>query len=116
MIHQPPSALGMDILGDGQRVGSPAVLKFIQDNQPLLGCSGHIHESPYQPEGKWMARVGRTVWLQPGQIDRRLHYVSLEVVGAFPSVAGLRHSIFGGEVSSAEIDREPNGAKRNDRH
>jgi len=48
MVHQPPTGLGMDICGDGQRVGSPTVLRFIQDTQPLLGCSGHIHESPHQ--------------------------------------------------------------------
>ena len=44
MIHQPPSSVGMDICGDGRQVGSPTVLKFIRKNQPLLGCSGHIHE------------------------------------------------------------------------
>jgi len=46
MIHQPPSALGMDICEGGREVGSPTVLKFVRKNQPLLGCSGHIHESP----------------------------------------------------------------------
>jgi hypothetical protein len=30
-------------------------------HQPPLGCSGHIHESPYRPGGCWMAQVGRTV-------------------------------------------------------
>jgi Icc-related predicted phosphoesterase len=55
MVHQPPTGLGMDICGDGRQVGSPTVLKFIENNQPPLGCSGHIHESPYQPGGKWVA-------------------------------------------------------------
>jgi len=63
MIHQPPSSVGMDICGDGRQVGSPAVLTFIRKNQPLLGCSGHIHESPYQPGGRWVNRMGRTIWL-----------------------------------------------------
>jgi uncharacterized protein len=93
MIHQPPSGLGMDICGDGRQVGSPTVLKFIEDNQPLLGCSGHIHESPHQPGGRWMARVGRTTWVQPGQVDRRLHYASVEINDRF-EVTSLRHSIF----------------------
>jgi len=59
MVHQPPTGLGINICGDGRQVGSPTVLKFIEDHQPLLGCSAHIHESPYQPGGRWMAQVGR---------------------------------------------------------
>jgi uncharacterized protein len=79
MVHQPPTGLGMDICGDGRQVGSPTVLKFIEDHQPLLGCSGHIHESPYQPGGGWMAQVGRTLWVQPGQMGHRLHYVRVDL-------------------------------------
>ena len=94
MVHQPPAELGMDICGNGQRVGSPTVLQFAADNQPLIGCSGHIHESPYQTDGKWIAHVGKTVWLQPGQIDFKLHYVTLEIAGDF-SINSIRHSIFG---------------------
>jgi Icc-related predicted phosphoesterase len=94
MVHQPPTDLGMDICGNGQRVGSPTVLQFAADNQPLLGCSGHIHESPYQAGGKWIACVGKTVWLQPGQIDFKLHYVTLEIAEDF-SINSIRHSIFG---------------------
>ena len=96
MVHQPPSGLGMDICADGRQVGSPTVLKFIQQNQPLLGCSGHIHESPYQPGGKWQARVGRSTWVQPGQVDHRLHYVCLEITGEFV-VTRIEHSVFGQE-------------------
>lgn len=94
MVHQPPTGMGMDICGDGRQVGSPTVLKFIEDNQPLLGCSGHIHESPYQPGGRWMAQVGRTVWVQPGQMGHRLHYASVEI-GDGHEVTNVRHGIFG---------------------
>lgn len=94
MVHQPPTGLGMDILADGRQVGSPTVLRFIQEHEPLLGCSGHVHESPYQPGGKWVGKVGRTVWVQPGQMDRRLHYVALEITSGL-SVTHITHSIFG---------------------
>jgi hypothetical protein len=94
MIHQPPAKLGMDICGSGERVGSPTVLKFALDNQPLLGCSGHIHESPHQPGGNWIGRVGKTVWLQPGQVDYQLHYVTLEIADDY-SINSIRHSLFG---------------------
>jgi Icc-related predicted phosphoesterase len=96
MVHQPPSGLGMDICADGRQVGSPTVLSFIQQNQPLLGCSGHIHESPYQPGGRWLARAGKTVWVQPGQVERQLHYVGLEITGRI-SVTKITHSLFGSD-------------------
>jgi Icc-related predicted phosphoesterase len=94
MIHHPPGSLGMDICGDGRQVGSPTVLKFIRKNKPLFGCSGHIHESPYQSGGRWMNKVGRTIWFQPGQMDDRLHSVSLEVTKNL-AVRNVRHSVFG---------------------
>lgn len=94
MIHQPPSELGMDICGNGQRVGSPAVLKFAAANQPLLGCSGHIHESPYQIGGNWIGRIGKTVWLQPGQVDANLHFAVVEISKSL-SLRAMRHSVFG---------------------
>jgi Icc-related predicted phosphoesterase len=93
MIHQPPCGLGMDICTGNEQVGSPAVLEFIKVHQPLLGCSGHIHESPYQPGGRWNTRVGGTVWVQPGQAGDRLHYASVEI-GNNLEVAQIRHSLF----------------------
>jgi len=94
LVHNPPSHLGMDICHDGRQVGSPDILRFIRETQPLLGCSGHIHESPYQPGGRWAARVGRTVWVQPGQEDEKLHYVSLEVPENL-EITSVTHSLFG---------------------
>lgn len=41
-----------------------------------------------------MARVGRSVWVQPGQVEHRLHYVSLEITDRL-AVTNIRHSIFG---------------------
>lgn len=95
MIHQPPSGLGMDILGGGRgTVGSPTILRFIQERQPLLGCSGHIHESPHQPGGHWAARVGRTLWVQPGQVSGRLHYACCDLSDDF-RVRNVRHNLLG---------------------
>jgi Icc-related predicted phosphoesterase len=94
LVHNPPSNLGMDICYNGHEVGSPAILRFIQENQPLLGGSGHIHESPYQAGGQWAARVGRTLWFQPGQEGQRLHYVSVEVSDDL-TVYSRQHSVLG---------------------
>ena len=94
LIHQPPTELGMDIVGDGQQVGSPTLLNWIRTRQPLLGVSGHIHESPYQPGGRWISVVGDTVWVQAGQMDTRLHCVTLEITHN-RNIRNIRHSIFG---------------------
>jgi Icc-related predicted phosphoesterase len=101
LIHQPPAELGMDICSTGLQVGSPAVLKFARRHQPLFGCSGHIHESPYQPGGSWMRRVGRTLWIQPGQVGRELHHVTVTLDKLSPDeadevkfkVGGCHHSV-----------------------
>ena len=94
IVHQPPASLRMDLCGNGKLAGSPALLHFIEENQPLLGVSGHIHESPHQPGGQWMADVGRTTWVQPGQVYDRLHYVTLDIAEG-PTAANVSHSIFG---------------------
>ena len=106
MVHQPPTELGMDICGTGERVGSPAVLEFARENQPLLGCSGHIHESPYQQGGRWMNRVGRTLWLQPGQLGPRLHYVRVEL-GDGGAVTECWHSVLSKAQSQDSRMPEP---------
>jgi Icc-related predicted phosphoesterase len=98
LVHNPPAELGMDICYDGRQVGSPTITRFIQDTQPLFGCSGHIHESSYQPGGQWSARVGQTVWFQPGQEGPKLHYVALEVANDL-SIHTCRHSVFGDATS-----------------
>jgi hypothetical protein len=55
------------------------VLQFAADNQLLLGCIGHIHESPYQIGGNWncVKNSGRILYLtfaqQPGVNLLRLH-------------------------------------------
>jgi hypothetical protein len=94
LVHNPPAELGMDICYDGRQVGSPNILRFTQDTQPLLGCSGHIHESPYQPGGKWAARIGQTIWFQPGQEGSKLHYVTLEVEDDL-EIRNATHSVLG---------------------
>ena len=92
LVHQPPANMGMDICGHGEQVGSPTVTKFITDTQPLIGLSGHIHESPYQPGGKWFQKAGKTHWFQPGQITDKLHSVRLVVDNW--QVKDIKHSLF----------------------
>jgi Icc-related predicted phosphoesterase len=65
VIHMPPSDLGLDECTGGERVGSRAIYRFLEKNQPRLSLHGHIHESPLV-SGRWKAQLGRTLAVQPG--------------------------------------------------
>lgn len=68
LFHSPPVETNLDkIYGNGINgdkellsVGSYAIRKFIEKNQPLVTIHGHIHEST-DITGYWQDRIGRTV-------------------------------------------------------
>lgn len=61
--HTPPFATKTDLIGAGIHVGSTAVRSFIEDKQPALCLTGHIHEARAED------RIGRTLILNPGMIS-----------------------------------------------
>lgn len=67
VVHCPPADTYLGCAGpDGRDVGSMALLRWINQHQPLLTLHGHIHESP-DVTGRHTARLGRSVCHQPGQ-------------------------------------------------
>ena len=60
--HAPPLQTKTDRLVNGKHVGSSAVRTFIEEKQPPLCLTGHIHESMGQDY------IGRTLVLNPGMI------------------------------------------------
>jgi len=60
--HAPPVKTSTDRLINGKHVGSAAVRAFIEEKQPLLCLTGHIHESRAQDY------LGRTLVLNPGML------------------------------------------------
>jgi len=60
--HTPPLQTKTDRIASGAHVGSKAVRQFIEQKQPALCLTGHIHES------KAVDRIGNTVILNPGMI------------------------------------------------
>jgi Icc-related predicted phosphoesterase len=60
--HTPPIQTKTDRLVNGSHVGSMAVRTFIEEKQPLLCVTGHIHES------KGQDYIGRTLVLNPGMM------------------------------------------------
>jgi Icc-related predicted phosphoesterase len=77
VIHMPPARMGLDACSTGMEVGSEALHEFIRTNQPRVTLHGHIHESP-QVTATWMAKLGRTLCIQPGQMGA-LTYVLLDL-------------------------------------
>jgi Icc-related predicted phosphoesterase len=77
VIHMPPYKLGLDKCGHGPEVGSKAIYDFIKNQQPKLCLHGHIHESP-EFSGKWYAKLGNSVCIQPGQLSP-LIYVTIDL-------------------------------------
>lgn len=46
--------------------GDPALRQWIEDHQPEMVLSGHVHNAPYYPEGDWKDRIGQTLVLNGG--------------------------------------------------
>jgi len=67
VVHMPPAGIGLDVCYSGNAVGSIALTRFLEKNQPLVSLHGHIHESP-EGTGTWQARIGKTLCIQPGQV------------------------------------------------
>ena len=81
IFHNPPANLELDVVFDGQRVGSKAEYAFLKENQPKLSLHGHIHESP-TISGKWLSQLGKTICIQPGQFrqdEDSLIYVLIDL-------------------------------------
>lgn len=65
VIHAPPHNTNLDIIAKGQHVGSRAIRKFIEEEQPLLTLHGHIHESP-KMSGTWKDKIKIAICINVG--------------------------------------------------
>lgn len=69
VLHSPPHGTACDMIGTRTHVGSRAIRAFIEQHQPRLTLSGHIHESA-RVSGSWRDTVGATVCVNPGQFGQ----------------------------------------------
>lgn len=90
LAHCPPadSPLDHDAHLDGSHQGSRAVRAFLKARQPRVSLHGHFHES-HRFSGRWWARFGHTLAVQPGQPGRPLHACCFDLQDPLGS---LRHS------------------------
>ena len=66
VLHSPPRDTRCDVIGSRHHVGSRAIRRFVEERQPPLVLSGHIHESA-RVSGAWRDALGRTAVVNPGQ-------------------------------------------------
>ncbi|HPO70491.1 MAG TPA: metallophosphoesterase family protein [Anaerohalosphaeraceae bacterium] len=72
ITHQPPWGTTLDVQGGMRHTGSRTIRSFIEDHQPLLAVSGHIHEA------RGIDRLGDTVLVNPGPL-RSGCYAAVEI-------------------------------------
>jgi Icc-related predicted phosphoesterase len=60
VLHNPPKGTKLDEASDGNHVGSAAIRRFIEEKQPLLVISAHIHEQC------GIDKIGKTTLFYPG--------------------------------------------------
>jgi uncharacterized protein len=100
VCHTPPAHTTTDRITGGQHVGSPAVRAFIEEHQPAVCITGHIHESA------GVDRIGCTVVVNAGAF-RDGGYVLVET-----GPNGLAAELKRLEGSSARLTlREPQGER-----
>ena len=60
ILHNPPKDTKLDRIISGEHVGSPAEREFIENTQPKLVITAHIHEASGED------RIGKSVLFYPG--------------------------------------------------
>ncbi len=82
ITHVPPYNTACDLTKKGVHVGSEAVKKFIENEQPLLTLHGHIHET-VDESGKFPEIIGATISVSPGNdhIPENPYVVYIEIRG-----------------------------------
>ena len=70
-MHHAPPANSPTSWGGKRFFGDVELVQWIERYQPSMVISGHVHQSPFIPDGSWFDRLGST-WvfntgLQPGR-------------------------------------------------
>ena len=74
VTHQPAWGTDVDLQASTRHVGSRSVRLFIEDYQPILAVSGHIHEA-YGTD-----LIGSTLLVNPGPF-RNGRYATIDIDG-----------------------------------
>jgi Icc-related predicted phosphoesterase len=66
VYHWPPLDVSDCLTGD-KFLPDPGLLEWIHEFQPDVVLAGHVHQSPFEPDGSWADRIGRTWVFNPGR-------------------------------------------------
>ena len=79
LYHWPP--IGSPTCWTGRRdYGDPDVRGWIEQFQPDVVLTGHVHESPFKSDGSWMDRIGNTWVFNAGhQIGKVPAFIELDL-------------------------------------
>ncbi len=74
IMHNPPKDTKCDCIGNGVHVGSELLRRFIEEKQPVLVVTGHIHESA------GIDKIGDSTVINPGSLaEGKYGWVELEL-------------------------------------
>jgi Icc-related predicted phosphoesterase len=66
VYHWPPTGSTTSWTGKGH-YGDADLAAWIAEHHPDVVFTGHVHESPFKPEGSWSEQIGSTWVLNPGR-------------------------------------------------
>lgn len=72
VTHVPPYGTKLDRIGDSKSIGSTSVRGIIEEKQPLVAISGHVHES------RAIDSIGKTQLVNPGPLKEG-YYATVKI-------------------------------------
>jgi Icc-related predicted phosphoesterase len=81
-VHHAPPANSPTSWGGKRFFGDAELAQWIQSYQPSMVISGHVHQSPFIPDGSWFDRLGDTWVFNAGlQAGRPPVHIVLDIDG-----------------------------------
>lgn len=80
--HQPPFRTLLDQFAPDRHTGSLAIRTFIEEMQPILAVSGHLHEA------RGTDKIGKTILVNPGPFKDG-YYATAEIDGTCVNITFL---------------------------
>ena len=79
-VHHAPPANSPTSWGGKRFFGDVELVQWIQSYQPSMVISGHVHQSPFIPDGSWFDRLGGTWVFNAGlQAGRPPAHIVLDI-------------------------------------
>jgi Icc-related predicted phosphoesterase len=70
-VHHAPPANSPTSWGGKRFFGDAELKQWIERHQPSMVISGHVHQSPFIPDGSWFDRLGATWTFNTGRLPGR---------------------------------------------